>query len=395
MARRYICGWEVGSLLGEPAAGTVAGSNTFTTTAGSVVVGAVSLETSIVRTGNGSLKVTPASGAAGYWESNSGASAAAPVYFRFYVRITSLPSAARQIWGDNAGGNTYWIRLNTDGSISFMKSVSDVVGTSSTNLTDITKWYRIEIKITAGVQELLLDGVSVATDTAVAPSANRMRFGAEDTVAATYTAYFDDFVRDSAAYPGDGKVVLLLPISDNARSTQWTAGAGGTTNLWDAVNNRPPTGTAAATETNTSQIKHAGGATGSYDANMTAYSTAGIAAGDTINDTMPFVWTGEDSATGDKLLSFNILSNPAAPNTGNFNVADSSSGADGTWPTGWWMTVGVMSGVPSTLNSPVMRVTRPETASRVPSVCFMGIYVDYTPAVTSSPKRMRAAVLGA
>lgn len=388
MARLYFTGWETGSVFGEPT--RVAGANSFVTTVGSNAVGSVSWEKVIVRTGKGSLKVTPGSGAAGYWESQGSSTAGLPAYFRFYVRVTVLPSTARMLWGDVS---LFFITLNTNGTLSFKNTTAVLSGTSSQALTDTTKWYRIEVKITNGSQEMKIEGVSEVSFTQVTTTANKMRFGSEDTVAATYTAYFDDFARDDNAYPGAGNCVLLLPISDNARASAWTAGAGGTTNLWDAVNNTAPTGTSVATETNTSQIKHGGGATGSYDANMTAYSTAGIGASDTINNTFPFVWTGEEVTTGAKLLNFNILSNPAAPNTGNFDVA--AAGAEGTWHTGWVMTVGSLSGAPSTLNSPVMRVTRPETASRVPGVCFMGIYVDYTPVVTSSPKRMRATVLGA
>lgn len=371
MTIRQIIGWETGSLLGEPPGGGISAS----TSAGSVFVGAVFLENSIVRTGNGSLKVVPASGAAGYWEAQVGASASLPAYFRFYVRITVLPSSKRMLWGDNRAGGLI-INLNSNGTLE-LSMVGSATSTSSTALTDTSRWYLIDIKIVSGSQEVKIDGVSEMT-TSAAGAANRMRFGAEDTVAATYTAYFDDYARSDTGFIGAGKVNLLLPISDDSRSTEWTGGAGGTTNLWDAVNNIPPTGT--ATETNLTQIEHAGGATGAYVANMTAYSTIGIAASDVINGVYPFIWTGEDSATGDKLLTFNLSLNPITEAVIAFNVADSVSGALGTWPTGWWVTSGISGGSPSNLTSPKMAVSRPETATRVASVCFMGIYVDYTPA---------------
>lgn len=392
----FGCGWETGSILAEPPMAVSIPPIT-----GPTVSGAVSLEGTIVRTGAGSLKVAPASGAAGYWNASAvvGYSIGAgslPTFWRFYVRITSSPPAStRMLWGDNAA---FELRLNSSGQlILYSNSDAAAVGTSITTLTDTTKWYRIEIKLVDGSQEVRING-STAITGALAVSAGtgqKCYFGSQDTAAATYTAYFDDlYACYGDTWPGEGMSILLLPISDNARATLWTGGSGGTTELYKGVCNRPPNG--KATETNLTQIEHGGGAAGTtdaYDANMTAYSTAGITSGSVINLTMPFMWTGEDSATGDKLLTYNIASNPTTSARSNFNVAGTSSGATGDWPTGWWVTISNIGGAPTTLSSPVMRVTRPETANRVASVCFMGIYVDYTPA-TSSPKRMRAAILG-
>lgn len=385
MAVVLIGGFEVGSLKGEPQV-VVATSST----AGGVSVGSVSLERVIVRTGAGSIKLTPASAAQGFWEPNSAFNIGAPVFIRFYLRVTQLPAVNRLVFGDVSSVNSYGIKLNTDGTLGLFKSI--LVGNSAVALTDTSRWYRVELKVTAGSQELRIDGVSQVTDTNATPGATRLAFGAVDTVASTYTAYVDDYCVSNSAYPGPGNVVLLVPISDNGRSALWTAGGGGTTNLWRGVDNKPPTGTTAALETNVNQIKHAGGATGSYDATMTPYSTAGIGAGDTINAVMPFIWHGEASATGHKLLTFNILSNPATVDSGSFDVSPTAT-AMGVWPTNWFVRTAPLGGAPGTLNSPVMRVTRPETATREADVCFMGIYVDYTPA-TASPKRMKAMVLG-
>lgn len=379
MTRKFVYGFDTGSLSAEPTPETASPSNPISA---ATSTGSVSLNTnaSFLRTGAGSLKLTPASGAAGYYDISNGLSIGRPFYYRFYALPSSLPASQRLLAGSTEA-SALGLRINSDGSLQMYNNTTSLF-TSSTKLTDTSKWYRIEIKSVSSpsaLVELLIDGVSQGTSASSA--AMRYYLGANDTVAATYTIYIDDIVIDDSSYPGDGKVLLLVPISDNARATLWTAGAGGTSNLFAAVDNTPPTGTAS--ETDSTQIEHAGGAAGTtdaYDANMTAYSTAGIASGDTINSVMPFVWCGEDSATGDKLLSFNIKSNPATTNSGSFNVADSSSGALGTWPTGWWRATAALGGAPSDLTSPVMTVIRPETASRVASVCFMGIYVDYTPA---------------
>src|SRR6266576_2199201 len=50
-------------------------------------------------------------------------------------------------------------------------------------------------------------------------------FGAADTVAATYTAYIDDVALNDTTganqntWPGEGKVVLLVPTADSAKGT--------------------------------------------------------------------------------------------------------------------------------------------------------------------------------
>ncbi len=341
-----------------------------------------SIDTGIFRSGSASMKLQLTSGVAGQF----GMSTFFPTtgYHRFYIMVTARPaSTARRIWG-NTGVGSVNLRLNPDGTIAHFVNTT-LTGTSSTALTDTTKWYRIETREVNGtsVPVLLIDGVTQVT---ASPSSWTLTAtgGCGDTVADTYTAYFDDVAVDDATFPGDGKVVLLLPISDNARAALWTGGAGGTTDLFDAVNNTPPIGT--ATETNLTQIEHAGGAAGTtdaYDANMTSYTTAGLVAGDTVNLVQLVAVDGEDSGTGTKLLSYSAVSNPAIASTGNVSAGDDVA-ALGTYPSNWAkrQNIGLAASPSVTLGtSPVMRVVRPETASRVASVCFMGMYVDYTPAV--------------
>jgi len=384
MATQYITGWEVGHLEGEPHTSSVNKPAT---------VGNAVLDTTIVRTGTYSLKVNPASGAAGYWEVVSGGGSFQDTYMRVYVRITTLPSStARVLLGRTVAGQIN-ILLNPTGTLS-LRSNTTVQGTSTTALTDPSKWYRIEVKNlgSTSAQELRIDGASEVS-VSLGVTSLTLRWGADDTVADTYTAYFDDCVWDTAAYPGDGKVALLVPVSDNARDTLWTAGAGGTTNLFEAVNNIPPIGTAS--ETNLTQIEHAGGASGTtdrYDANLMSYTDAGIASGDTVNAVMPFIAHGEDASAGTKNVSFEILSNPAISSSGPITVGN-DQGALGTFPTNWWVNrINTVATSPSVTlgTSPVMRVVRPETASRVVSVCFMGMYVDYTPA--QAPPVVAAAI---
>jgi hypothetical protein len=302
-------------------------------------------------------------------------------YVRFYIRVTARPATTARLICSAIGAGIVNLRLNANGTIAHYVNTT-LTGTSSTALTDTTRWYRVEFRLTNGtsVPILKIDGVTELTGSPSSWTASNF-VGGNDTVGDTYTAYFDDIACDDTDFPGEGRVVLLKPISDNARAALWTGGAGGTTNLFDAVNNTPPIGT--ATETDLTQIEHAGGAAGStdaYDANMTTYATAGVGPSDLVNFVSIVAADGEDITTGTKLLAYSVVSNPAIASSGNV-TAGGDAGALGTYPTTWEKRRFLASATSPTVTvgtSPVMRVTRPETASRVASVCFMGLYVEYT-----------------
>jgi hypothetical protein len=288
------------------------------------------------------------------------------------------------------------------------------------------QWYRVELKFTTDGStnidgwELRIDGTSVGSGSLSSPDGGlSTAFYAHFTTSSEFlhfylsslfgsAAYFmrvywyydgastwlDDFAvnqndgSDQNSWPGEGKVVLLLPISDN-QVGEWRGGAGGSSNLWEAINNIPPVGT--ATETDTSQIESdatdstADGPTETYKANMATYTSAGIGAGDTIKVLYPVLCHGEDSATGTKNGSLQILSNPTASAATTF-LYGRDQGALGTWPTGWhWVTPSSDTEPPIyapsvTLGtSPVLEIASTSATSAQGAVCFAGIYVDYAP----------------
>lgn len=372
MARSYVCGFETGSLSAELRTSEAALPT---------IQGAATIEATIVRTGTYSLKVAPASGAAGYWEPTTGASSST-AYLRTYVRVTALPASTRGLIG-KTGANSLNVRVTSTGALELVANVT-VLGTSTTLLTDTTKWYRVEVQCTAAAVELQIDGVSeVATSTA-SPSLFSI-FGAFDTTAATYTAYFDDIVRDTAAFPGAGAVVLLRPTSLSAAGS-WVEGDGaGTTGMAAAVATQPPPGVASASETAATNIESpANSATDNCDMNMTTYSSAGIVTGDTIQAVYGFVRHGEDIATGTKAGAVQIVSNPAGPTETVFTYGD-DAGAHGAEVNNWRtsLTNSVLSPSVTLGTAPVLRVGKRTSTNRVVCVDFMGIYVDYTPAAVS------------
>lgn len=90
----------------------------------------------------------------------------------------------------------------------------------------------------------------------------------------------DDVIAGNGTFAGNewpqfGRVVDLLPVSDNNRGT-WTAGTAGTTNLWEAINNVPPAGLANGSMTTTSQIRSSANNNDIATFNMQTLAAAGI-----------------------------------------------------------------------------------------------------------------------
>lgn len=334
-----------------------------------------SYDASIVRgTQPRSLKYVATSGASN--QAQLAVSAVGGFWFRIYVRITVLPATARVLIGESGADQ---ILLNPSGTLSYFNNVT-LRGTSSTALSDSSRWYCIEINGAGSGTGTYLRIDQVDEITSVTLGACPRLIGAGDTVAATYTAYFQDFARDGANWCGAGAVPLSLAISDNNRGA-WTGGAGGTTNLWDATNNTPPTGTAS--ETDATQIESASGSgTDSCDLNFATYTSLGIGSGDTVNAVQMIIAHGEDVATGTKTGSMKIVSNPTQSVADTFTFG-ADVGALGTFPTNWTIQRGAIQTAPTLSGvgtSPVLRVTKTDTGTRVASVCFIGMYVDYTPA---------------
>src|SRR5262245_2535373 len=417
MARIFTTGAESGAALTESV--TLTGTVTFGTT-------------------------TKRSGARAYkFDSGSGSGVAAYAtstlksssngqYFRGYFYITAYPpSNPVAILGNStvvSGTDGFELMLWPAGDLILRNRASGSTLENFFPTLQLNTWTRLEMRTSYGTGatdlvevKITPDGGSTLTsslyNTENAGTATVLQnwwWGIEDAFAGTnFIIYVDDVALNDTtagtgqtAYPGAGKVVQLLPISDNARATLWVGGGGGLTNLWDAVNNTPPVGIASGN--NTSQIEHTGGAAGttdSYDAIMTTYTTAGVGSSDTVMVTQYLIAHGEDVATGTKLLNMQLVSNPTDTISSNF-TAGNDAGQASTFPTLWVVNRNGYLYQPSVTKgtSPVARVRRPETASRTASVCFMAVVVEYaqlgtpggiTATVCTATTQSEAAVLDA
>lgn len=397
MSRLYTIGFE-GRYL--PAAGSATDSLDQVSLGAASGV-APSVELTRVRSGSAALKCDSGAGNASAYFGFAGPIAASiTTYTRVFFSFDALPSSTVPIL---SMGTVIWsVRLTAAGKVQLWNDAGAPAqigsDSSATVVADGSSWYRLEVALTLNGSsqitnvELRLDGAVVASGAVTAILGSTHRCGWVSAPGASKVLYCDDVAindslgSDQASWPGDGKVVLLKPISDGQRGS-WTGGAGGTTNLWDAVDNTPPIGTAS--ETNSTQIENADtspdNATDEYRPNLTTYTDAGVGASDTINVVQAFCNHGEDVATGTKTGKFRIESNPAQTAYDTFTFGD-DVGALGTWPSNWKWKLGTPEYSPSpTLGaSPQIALRKTDTGNRVGSVAFLGMYVDYTPAVSGS-----------
>ncbi len=378
-----IMGFELGALSAE---GNTSGTPD--------LIGGVSLETTIVHSGLGSLKVVPASGATGYFAHGPGVSSLALAglarFARAYILIASLPATARTLVGSGAVGVS--VVLNPSGTLKLLDAAGATLGTSTTALTDASRWYRVEWGLAAanGTASLAIDGNTEVSATAATTINIGIRLGADDTVAATYTAYFDDVVIDNAANPGPGNVAVLRPTSLNAAGG-WKDGNGTSAPAATTVATRPPPGVASAAETLGTNIKSAtNSATDNCDMNMTTYVAAGVSG--TVNAVQSVIREGEDIATGTKAGAALVVSNPTQASEDTWNYGN-DAGAHAAEVNLWISARGTVLSSPTVTigTAPVLRVGKRTATTRVVCVDAMAIYVDYTPPIVP-PRRVLQAI---
>lgn len=413
MARLKTCGAEI-EVTSVPASG---GSPEVQS-----VSGTVTRDTAVKRTGAASFKCDSAAGNVAAYAQVFATGVIGVASTSYWVRgcycFSALPTAANHILqiGDVNGGTGYFAKITAAGKIQlFFGGILIGSDSAATISADSTTWYRIELQVDYDASsqptaaQLRLDGVTVATDSGRAGSATTqsIRLGWSVSAGAagpgaSKSVWVDDIaVNDSTgaaqtSWPGDGKVVLLAPISDSAVGTGWTLGTGtaisgnsGST----AVKNTPPLGVAdLAVGSDVKQIRNAASAANSnYDANLTTYTTAGVGASDTVNVLHPVVCTAAPVVTSAKLGTFGVSANPVIANVnlgaGGTAGAFWSGVAGGTYPTGWKWSYGTVTYAPTVTvgSSPVARITQVTASTRIAVVCSMFVYCDYTPAAGGGP----------
>lgn len=340
-------------------------------------------------------------------------SAASTSYFlRGYFRFTDLPTATIYILGfSTSTGDGIWIRLTSAGDLQVWDGKNNAqIGSNLAGAitADATTWYMLEVSMTIdgsahpSAGEGRLNGVSFASGSITTATActDQINAGWFSAPGASKTLDVDDVALNNSSggsqnsWPGSGNVVLLIPTATSAAGTGWRLGTntaeGG--NGWNSVNNEPPVGVAdLAVGSDPKQIRNAtANANDSFDATMTTYTAAGVTTGATVNVVDPITATAAPVVTSAKQGTVGVVSNPAIANialaAGGTSGAFWSGVAANTYPTGWKWSHGTITYAPAVTlgTAPVMRITQVTSSTRIAIVCFMGMYVDYTPATAAT-----------
>lgn len=390
MARLLTCGFEMGHATAEDINLSLSGSPTVTTTN--------------PRSGNRCLEVDAATE---YVQWTSTGALNRGWYSRAGIRMSGTPSNNVVLMQVNrSGGGCGWIILNTSRQLVLQNAAGTTLFTSSA-LT-VGQYYIIEllIKLAAvpttinGTIEMRLDTVSQFNSSAanVGTSApTNVQFGVNGASTPGVTLSYDDIaVNDDTggsetSWPGDGKIVMLMPVSDVSR-VGYGVGAGTnsatTTNLFDAINNTPPTAVAIASSTATTQIKDkANNTTDNYVMNLGAYTASlasgggGMASIDVVKLVQCLVHQGQDSSTLTAIGQ--TVTNPTIAEA----VGNSLAAVAGTFPTNWQPRKGFTQYSPTvTLGTQPTVTVRSNTASATINkmIAFVGLLVEYTVTPTTT-----------
>lgn len=380
----FICGFELGS---NSETNSTTGTGTW-----AVISGAR-------RTGNYGLHVKCTAGQNAYWlfniRDNTGQLVANQQSVRFYMQVLHLPGTITRIFSNSNKTQSSLLLLPTG---ALRVSVGGLSSSTSTNLLSADGlWHKIAVNFgynSGGGGKVYVDDVLWANyDFGMMGLSSQSNMGCIDVdTVGGFEAYFDDvLIANGAATIPSGGSVFLLPVSDSSIST-WTGGAGGVTNLWDAVNNHPPGGVADASATNTSQIRNPSSSAGQdYKANCQSYASAGIDGAATINAVSPFLVHGS-ALSGTIHGGAWIDSNPSQGVLADEFRFGNGAGACGTWPNGWVSQNGIVVSSPAVTvaTQPVVAVRKNAASSAVVELTLAALYVDYQP---GSPGVARAYIL--
>ncbi len=365
---------------------------------GKAEYGTVTRSTAVKRSGTASRAHDSGTDDLSYTRHHFGAEALGGKYTRVYFRVSALPSVTTRImWYGNFAGRVIGCRVTAGGKLQLWNEVTGSeaqIGSDSGPTVAVDNWYRLELygNITSGTSdqaELRLDGQTVAASTQAFSDAGISDVyvgwlgypGASKIIYLDDLAINDDTGASQNSWPGDGKIVYLNPVSDYYRNTEWTAGAGATTNLWDAVNNNPPSGVAAASATNVSQIKNVAAiANKEADFSMESYTTAGLVSGDVVTLVQAVAQMGSSSTA---IISggLSIISNPTQAGAAD-SAPFGSGSAIGAYGAGWRSNWGTAQVSPSVALGTQPAVFLQKVGTEVEAhCCGVRLAVEYTLAV--------------
>ena len=365
-ARINIIGFESGDLNPEPW----------------TYSGTLSISSSTVRTGTYSLRVNPTTTGTGLCRigcftaagGRDTACSVATLYTRFYFRYATKPASGSEIiYQARTSGDVvkFTLRINSSGNLLAYDSAGSLLATGSTALVQDT-WYRIELMVGTGASAnwaVQLNGAAEISGSGASLNASnngRLFLGkVTDVSSQSVDFFYDDFAMDDAGYPGDGKIVRLVPNADGS-TMAWSTGTGASNYLEvDDV----PMNTA-------SYVKNTGAANEVALFDLTDSATAGISG--TIHAIRPEIQARLD-ATGTS--AFSLRTRSASTNVDLSTVALTTGGA---YLSTIYATDPATAAPWTTSGIDALEVGGIETAAVSTRLQDVHVYVEYTEAAVST-----------
>jgi hypothetical protein len=317
----------------------------------------------------------------------------AQVFVNLWFYVVALPHASTKLifLGKAGGAGVKWdesARLSSTGHVEFL--VAGTKQATSTGIVSLNTWTNLQIS-------LKIDGNNSIHECKIFGETLSYSFNEPDTQAvsycyigkevadSTYDVYFDDIVAndDTGAYENgypdiNERVFYLFPIGENVING-WTGGGGGTSNLYDAVNNVPPAG--SSSETDSTNIKNVvASAIDDCDFVCQTYDNYGIGSGYTIHVVRSIVRHGEHASANTKAGAVSVVSNPEQGAEDSFDFG-LDAGGHGNEIGAWRTTYGTPQYNPTVIytTNPVVRVGKRTASTDQVCVDFIGIIVTAAP----------------
>lgn len=194
---------------------------------------------------------------------------------------------------------------------------SGVTSTITFNGETLTSGAAIEAQSATSPSFVSVGFFDMPTNNCVAVN-NETAFYADDLIVNDASGSSQNTAPDTSAH-----VMIALPVSDGAIGG-WTGGLGGTTSLYDGVNNQAPQG--STTETDLTLIKNSNSSTtDTAYFNINDYTSSGVPAGKMVKVAIAFARHGEHDSNNTKVGTVALISNPAGSGTsfefGNDSIA--------------------------------------------------------------------------
>jgi hypothetical protein len=383
-------------------------------------MGAETRSTNVEQTGGAISTANPRTPGTAHFRSSSAGLTGAPsanfvtamnttVYARIYYYMSAqfsgtgvqLSNLAR--FSNASGGAAYLAQLNDGtGRICLVIGVT-TAWTSGNDYLAAGVWHKVELAVrvnsaggaTSYVEARINGSTVYTTNTANIAASALSSFGGGDapadsgaTVDTDDIAVNDDTGTSQNTWCGDGIVTILLPASDDAASNvgvdAWRAGNTASTNLFDAVNNTPPTGAASPGTTGSQIVCDTPSVARTYIAVTETYDTK-LVASDTIAVIVGVVVHGESVSTGTKTGAIGYAANAGASPPADLSITFGGGvGAVGAFPTNWQVDYMAPSYPASVTRSSGAKIkVTCNTSTRNVDVCFMALIVEYAPAATT------------